>query len=78
MSLLLGFFRVECAFFHQQFLLTLQLPLDELAAAFTDESGDDDFVEDEIRLMEVEDEVELADVAEVLVEHLYELLDEFQ
>ncbi|OMJ07669.1 hypothetical protein AYI69_g11372 [Smittium culicis] len=51
---------------------------DRPLAAFARFAAENEFVEDEVGLLEIEDEVELADVAEVLVESFDVPVDEFE
>ncbi|KAJ3579931.1 hypothetical protein NPX13_g634 [Xylaria arbuscula] len=51
---------------------------DDLLARLLDLAGEEDLVEDGVDLVEVEDEVELADVAEEGVEHLDEEVDRLE
>lgn len=53
----------------------LQPSKHDLLACLLDLAGEEDLVEDGVDLVEVEDEVELADVAEEGVEHLNEEVD---
>ena len=51
---------------------------DALLRALHDEAADNHFLQNEIGLVEVEDQVQLAHVAKVSVEHLYEVVDHVQ
>ena len=48
---------------------------DLLLTALNDVAADDHFFENEIGLVEIEDEVQLANIAEVLVEHFYKMVN---
>ena len=49
-----------------------------LLRAFHDEAAHDHFLHDEVRLVEIENEVELAHVAEVAVENLDEVVNDVE
>lgn len=55
-----------------------ELGQDLLLGSLDDLAADDHLVDDGVDLVEVEDEVEFADIAEVLVEDLDEQLDELE
>jgi len=49
-----------------------------LLGTFHDEAAHDHFFQDEVRLVEVENQVQFAHVTEVAVEYLYEVVDDVQ
>ena len=49
-----------------------------LSAGFLDESAHQDFVEQVVGFMKVENHVEFAHIAEILVQHFNQLLNDFQ
>ena len=61
-----------------ELILVRHQPRYEFFARLLQLPGDEDFVEDVVRLVKVEDEVELAHVAEVLVQDLHVVLDDLQ
>ena len=65
-------------FYLFQLIQVLQPRQDDLLAGLLDLAGEEDLVEDGVDLVEVEDEVELAHVAEEGVEHLDEEVDRLE
>eukprot|EP00350_Pseudokeronopsis_sp_OXSARD2_P013393 CAMPEP_0170545706 /NCGR_PEP_ID=MMETSP0211-20121228/4072_1 /TAXON_ID=311385 /ORGANISM="Pseudokeronopsis sp., Strain OXSARD2" /LENGTH=132 /DNA_ID=CAMNT_0010849755 /DNA_START=22 /DNA_END=416 /DNA_ORIENTATION=- len=59
-------------------VLVLEVLVDDLLAGLHEFTSDDHLIQNLIYFVEVEDQVELTDTAEVLVEDLYEQVDELQ
>lgn len=80
----ISFFAYFFLFFFKDVLVDLQFFVDERLVGLAEVPRDDKFIKNEIGLplslfyfVEVEDEIELADVSEVLIQYLYKALHEF-